>query len=126
VEARLLRDWEAASVVLLPVTVSGTVIGCVHADRHAASAPPDADAMAYVRGVVRALERGMARRRVGGAAADDAPATVPAAAKVAAVLRILRGEPAAEVAGDLGVAAETLEAWRADFLEGAAARLAGG
>lgn len=117
-EARLLRDWDAAGVVLVPVTVGGVVIGCVHADRRAAGAPPDAATMAYVRAAVRALEQGLAARRGGGA-----PSTFDAAAKVAAVLRVLRGESAPEVARALGVDAGVLEQWRVDFLAGAAARL---
>jgi hypothetical protein len=60
--------------------------------------------------------------RVGAAARRPA---FDAAAKVGAILRVLRGEPAPDVARDLGVDAATLDAWRADFLAGAAARLGG-
>jgi hypothetical protein len=41
------------------------------------------------------------------------------------VLRLFRGDAAAEVAGALGVDAAVLDGWRADFLAGAAARLGG-
>lgn len=124
-ELQLLRRWDAVSAVLVPVAVDGAIIGCVHADRRTAFAAPDAGTMDYVRSAARSLERGLAARRAGAAPAEDAPAVsgVAAQAKVDAVLRLLRGEPATAVAQALGVDEATLDAWRADFLAGAAARL---
>jgi hypothetical protein len=119
-ESRLLRGWDATSVILLPVRVGGAVIGCIHADRRTAFAAADAGTMAYVRDVVRTLERGIALRR----SAPAAPRAFDAQAKLAAVLRVLRGEDPAVVARELGTDAETLGAWHADVLAGAAARLA--
>jgi hypothetical protein len=97
------------------------VIGCVHADRRTVFAAPDAAAMAHVRDVVQAIERAVAARRTGVVAAP----VIGPQAKVDAVLRVLRGEPAADVARALTVDDATLEGWRTDFLAGAAARLAG-
>jgi hypothetical protein len=153
-ELQLLRRWDAVSAVLAPVRVGGVVIGCVHADRRTVFAAPDAAAMAHLREVVRSLERGMALRRPTATAPAATPpaatppaatppaatppaATPPAAApaiaapavdlpaKMEAVLRLLRGESPADVAGSLGVEAGVLDGWRADFLAGAAARLGG-
>jgi hypothetical protein len=120
-ETQLLRRWDAVSVVLLPVRAGGVVIGCVHADRRTVFAAPDAAAMAHVRDVVQAIERAVAARRTGVVAAP----VIGPQAKVDAVLRVLRGEPAADVARALTVDDATLEGWRTDFLAGAAARLAG-
>jgi HD-like signal output (HDOD) protein len=120
-EARLLRGWDATNVVLVPVRVAGAVIGCVHADRRTAFTAADAAAMAYVREVVRGLEQGIALRR---GAAVAPPRTFDAQAKVAAVVRVLRGEDAAQVAREIGADAGALAAWQSDFLAGAAARLA--
>jgi hypothetical protein len=171
-ELQLLRRWDSVSALLLPVHADGVVIGCLHADRRTAFAAPDASAMAYVRSVVRSVERAVSVRRAcappaaDGAAPDgSAPdgaapvrpapalaepegtpevarpavtaAVAPAAelavaapafdaqAKVAAVLRVLRGDAVGAVAAAVGVDAAVLDAWRADFLAGAAARLAG-
>jgi hypothetical protein len=126
-ELQILRRWDAVSAVLVPVTVGGAVIGCVHADRRTAFAAPDTGTMEYVRAAARALERGLAVRRAGGDAESAPSIDGPAVqAKVDAVLRLLRGDPIATVARDAGVTAATIECWRADFLAGAAARLAGG
>ncbi len=136
-ELQLLRRWDAVSAVLVPVRVGDVVIGCVHADRRHTFAAPDTAAMAHLRDVVRSLERAMALRRAPAspAPATPAPATpAPASspppavdlpAKMDAVLRLLRGEPPADVAGSLGIEVAVLDAWRADFLAGAAARLGG-
>jgi hypothetical protein len=157
-ELQLLRRWDTVNAVLVPVRADAVVIGCLHADRRTTFTAPDASVMAYVRGVVRSLERAVALRRggAGGAApapfpgtpaaaaapapGDDVPpapapaAPAPAAAdgaeadvgpqrKVDAVLRLLRGEPPAEVARSLAIDEATLGRWRAAFLAGAAARL---
>jgi hypothetical protein len=122
-DLQMLRRWDAVSVLLVPVQVDGAVIGCLHADRRTTFAAPDAATLAYVRDAARALAEGMSRRR----AAPAPPAAPPAAvqAKLDAVLRVLRGEPANVVAASAGVDLPTLEGWRAAFLAGAAARLAG-
>jgi HD-like signal output (HDOD) protein len=141
-EQQLLRRWDAVTVILLPVAVDGVVIGALHADRRTRFAAPDAAAMSYLREVAHALGRAMALRRGGrttpaaaacAQAPVDPPATPPAVTaaqlaaaqpKVDAVLCLLRGEAPEAVAAAAGVDVATLEAWRAEFLAGAAARLA--
>ncbi len=139
-EARLMRQWNAVSASLYPVRVGGAVIGCMHADRHTAFAAPEAATTEYVRGLVRVLEDALARRRAAPTAVPIAAPPTPAApppgadrdatpamsVKMDAVLRVLRGEALDVVAAGVGVAPDALAAWRAEFLAGAAARLAGG
>ena len=132
-ESHLLRRLDAVSAALYPVRVGGMVIGCVHADRQTAFAAPEAATTRYVREVVATLERALESRR-GAAipAAPPPPRPVPGDAeaatmsvKVDAVLRVLRGEPLEVVAAAVGAPAATVATWRAEFLAGAAARLAG-
>ncbi|HEY0778701.1 MAG TPA: HDOD domain-containing protein [Gemmatirosa sp.] len=135
-ESQLLRRWQVGSAALHPVRVGGAVIGCVHADRQTAGTLPDATATQYVRAVVRALEGALAQRRagtVGGRERDEGDARPVVRAtdgrerevKMDAVLRVLRGERVDVVAGSVGVAAEVVEGWKEEFLEGGAERLSG-
>jgi hypothetical protein len=77
----------------------------------------------YLRRVVATAASALARRRPAPPSPTPEP---PASAKSALVLRLLRGEPLDAVAADAGVPAARLDAWRAEFLAGAEARLAGG
>ena len=149
-ESQLLRRWNAVSASLYPVRIGGAVIGCVHADRHTAFAAPEAVTMEYVRTVVRRLEQALEVRRaavqptataptyVAPAVPPDRPTAPVAVAprpaeraaamsvKMDAVLRVLRGDALDVVAAAVGVTPDALAAWRAEFLAGAAARLADG
>jgi hypothetical protein len=123
-DAQLLRAWNASAVALLPVAVDGVTIGCVYADRRVASPATDVPAIAYLRRVVAALTRAIVLRRgtPNSAPAVQSPSHTPED-KAAVVLRLLRGEPAARVSADCGVSAAELDRWRAEFLDGAVARL---
>ena len=132
-DSQLLRRWDAVSVALFPIRIGGAVIGCVHADRHTAFAPPEASTTRYVRDVIRTLEQALEVRRSPSLPAGTVPPPTPPSAaspmamsvKMDAVLRLLRGEPIEVVAAAVGASADAVATWRAEFLAGAAARLAG-
>jgi hypothetical protein len=123
-DAQLLRGWNASVVALLPVAIDGVTIGCVYADRRAGAPVTDVAALLYMRRVVAALTRAIVLRRGTPATAPavQAPAHTPED-KAAVVLRLLRGEPVAQVSADCGVSVAELDRWRAEFLDGAVARL---
>ena len=121
-DAQLLRGWNAASVALIPVAIDGVTIGCVFADRCLGSQVIDTAGLAYVRRVAAALARAIVLRRGAAAPSPQAPAHTPED-KAAVVLRLLRGEPVAQVSADSGVSVAELDRWRAEFLDGAVARL---
>jgi HD-like signal output (HDOD) protein len=123
VDAQSLRSWGAATASLFPLALDGTTIGAVYLDRRTTSAQVDATTLVYVRRVVAAAAAALARRRgIAVAAARPEPS---ASEKVELVLRVLRGEPLDAVASSVGVAPDRLDVWRREFLDGAAARLAG-
>ncbi|HYW50810.1 MAG TPA: hypothetical protein VE861_09400, partial [Gemmatimonadaceae bacterium] len=139
-EQRLAAKLAIGQFGVFPIIVDGQIVGCIYGDRAVREPLPDKAALAHVQQlaalVVRAIE---ARRQVGAAAATaevaaatrtpvpalspDAVATLTAESKGVLVMRLLKGETLAEVAGSSGVPAITLEQWRTDFLAGAMARL---
>ncbi len=142
-ESRWAQQMGIAQFGVLPIIVSGTIVGCVYVDRVSKDPVPDRVALEYVKSIshviVRAIE---ARRRAAHAhpappvatpeapaaivpAVDETPVGLSAAQKSELVLRVLRGESVEVVAQSGGVDAEQLEQWRTAFLAGALARLGG-
>jgi hypothetical protein len=72
------------------------------------------------------LSDAQAAAPAGGVAAPEGAAAAlrTVERRAAAVLRLLRGEPAARLSAELGVPVADLERWRGEFLAGAIARLA--
>lgn len=139
VEARWMQSMGIAQFGVLPIIVSGTIVGCIYVDRVAKDNVPDRVALEYAKSIshviVRAIE---ARRRASHAhhhesaspatapSADEPVATLSAAQKGELVLRVLRGEPLADVAAQSAIEVMQLEQWRDAFLAGAMERLGDG
>jgi hypothetical protein len=121
-EARWCRTVGATAFGVAPLTVDGTLVGCLYADctRACGSAEGAGPFLEMVAGLA---SRDIASRRSGQkAAAEAAPeeSPVPSPADQAAlVLRVLRGEAVETVAATAGIAVADLEAWRRLFLESA-------
>ncbi len=103
---------------VVPLVVSNTVIGCFYVDRLVTDPVPDAESLGYVHALVQQVVEAIEARR-------RASVSLDAEAKSALVLRVLRGEDPAAVARGANISPAQLESWRAAFLAGATASLAG-
>lgn len=126
-EARWVRALGARRVRLMPIVVDGTTIGCLYADTMGGGVAPDAATLAFLGQLRDAAVQAITQRQAGADDAHSAPASTPAVAvqRRDAVLRLLRGEPAAALGAELGVPEEALEQWKQSFLDGALAGLRG-
>lgn len=143
IEARWAGTMRVAQFGVFPIVVSGKIVGCLYVDRamdgEMAAITPDRATLRYVKSlsdiVVTAIA---ARRRLSTAAAveplrETPKRSVPAAAsveparsgadRVALVLQLLQGASSEAVSAESGVPVALLEAWRAEVLAAAAARL---
>jgi HD-like signal output (HDOD) protein len=131
-DRQFAQSLGASAFGVFPIVLAGQVVGVLYCDRPWNAPPVDGSAVTYVRQLLDDVLRALARR----ANTESArPASRPtplgvtptysAAVKSEAVLRLLRGESAEAVAGELAVAPAALEAWRGAFLAGAEARLRG-
>ncbi len=62
-DATLLKGWGATSAALFSISVGGTTIGAIYADRTAVASPPDAATLTYARRVVANAAQAIALRR---------------------------------------------------------------
>jgi len=134
-ELRFAQALGASSFGVFPVVVGSRLVGGVYCDRPWNSRHPDRATLAYVRrlceGAVKGIElRQAAITPVSHRRADSGTQSVlgPAASYTASfkgdvVLRLLRGEPSAAVAAELGIPEATLEQWRSAFMTSALAGL---
>ena len=143
IEARWAGTLRVAQFGVFPIVVSGTIVGCLYVDRATGGAmaaiTPDGATLHYVKSLSDILVTAIAaRRRLSTAAPvepvrETPPRAVPAAAGVAAarsgidrlalVLQLLQGVSSEAVSWESGVPVAQLEAWRAEVLAAAAARL---
>ncbi|MGQ0649411.1 MAG: HDOD domain-containing protein [Gemmatimonadaceae bacterium] len=137
-ELRFAQSLGAGSFGVFPVLVSGKLVGCVYADRPWNARLPDKPTIAFARAVCDGAAKGIAARRwtpgVTAAVAGKSRSTptmlratpsYAVAVKTDAVVRVLKGEPATEVAQQLAIPVEMLETWRKQFLERAMETQAG-
>jgi HD-like signal output (HDOD) protein len=129
-EQQFAHSLGASSFGLFPLFVGGQALGVLYCDRLWKSGAVDQATVAFVRlacdDVSRALGgrvNGDARPTTGRTTPLAVTPSYPAVVKSQAVLRVLKGEPAADVAAELAVATDQVERWRSEFLAGAEARL---
>lgn len=132
-EQRAVRALGARGVGVFPLVVDATLLGCLYVDRLSESPRPDAGTFGFIREVRQRAAQVIDLRRTRTPTSDiaavraaptpvaeTADATgITAESKAAAVIRLLRGEPATAVAPACGVSVEEVERWRAEFLAGA-------
>jgi len=143
IEARWAGTLGVAQFGVFPIVVAGKIVGCLYVDRAMDSAmaaiTPDRATLRYVKSLSEIVVTAIAARRrlsATNAAADpkrntptgSVPATADVVAqsgadRVALVLQLLQGAPSAQVSQESGVPVAQLEAWRAEVLAAAAARL---
>jgi HD-like signal output (HDOD) protein len=120
-EAKWCAVVGASAFGVAPLTVDGKLVGCLYADCVGACDSTEA-AAPFLEAIAGLASRAIASRR-------SAPATRSASEsatdRAAAVLRVLRGESAAVVAAECGVAESVVEEWKRAFLEGAVRGLSG-
>jgi HD-like signal output (HDOD) protein len=133
-ELRFAQSLGASSFGVFPVVVAARLVGCVYCDRPWNARPPDKPTLAFVRAACDAATRGIEARQ--GTAPRPGLPPVPAPRsptpaysvnfKRDVVMRLLRGEPMADLGAELGVPLATLEMWRTDFLSAAVTGLKAG
>lgn len=130
-EAKWCAMVGATAFGVAPLMVDGKLVGCLYADcvgtRQAAQGA--ATFLETVAGLAsRAIASRRSAERAGDRPAERTPERTPerqahpapsATDRAAAVLRVLKGEPAAVVATECGVSESELDGWRRVFLEGA-------
>ena len=142
-EARWAGALRVAQFGVFPIVVAGKIVGCLYVDRAMAGAMaaivPDRATLRYVKSLSEIVVTAIAARRRLSVAAPVEPvqetskSAVPAAAgaeparsgadRVALVLQLLQGASSEAVCAESGVPVAQLEAWRAEVLAAAAARL---
>ena len=143
IEARWAGTLRVAQFGVFPIVVSGKIVGCLYVDRamdgEMAAITPDRAALRYVKSLSEIMVTAIAARRRLSTAVPVEPvretpkSAVPAAAgvepvrsgadRVALVLQLLQGASSDAVSKESGVSVVQLEAWRAEVLAAAAARL---
>lgn len=132
-EQRAVRALGARGVGVFPLVVDATLLGCLYVDRLSESPRPDAGTFGFVREVRQRAAQAIDLRRTRTPTSDIAAVRaaptlvaetgnatgITAESKAAAVIRLLRGEPATAVAPACGVSVDEVERWRAEFLAGA-------
>ncbi len=135
-ELRFAQSLGASSFGVFPVVVGTRLLGCVYCDRPWNSRLPDRNTLAYVRKLCEGAVRGIEARktvttpgRITGTGTQVAQRATPAYSatfKSDVVLRLLRGETAAAVGTELGIAEQTLARWTQEFIAGARAGMRAG
>ena len=142
-EARWASTMRVAQFGVFPIVVAGKIVGCLYVDRttagRMAAITPDRATLRYVNSLSEIVVTAIAARRrlstaapVAEPARETRPGSVPAAGaeasrsgadRVALVLQLLQGASSEAVSQASGVPAAQLEAWRAEVMAAAAARL---
>jgi hypothetical protein len=117
-ETRLLAMVAAQSLLLLPFDVDGKPLGAIYADRRSGEAP-DAPTIHFANRLREQTARAMARAKRERETVALRSARIPAEAKSAYVLRVLKGEDVERISQETGVPVREIEAWRKSFLDGA-------
>jgi len=135
-ELRFAQSLGASSFGVFPVVVGTRLVGSVYCDRPWNSRLPDRGTLAYVRklceGAVKGIEARQATHTPGRSSAtgtqvvQSATPAYSATFKSDVVLRLLRGEAAATVAAELGIAEPLMDKWKQAFLAGAVAGMRSG
>jgi HD-like signal output (HDOD) protein len=132
-EQRAVRALGARGVGVFPLVVDATLLGCLYVDRLSESPRPDTGTFGFIREVRQRAAQVIDLRRTRTPTSDIAAVRaaptpvaetvdatgITAESKAAAVIRLLRGEPATAVAPACGVSVEEVERWQAEFLAGA-------
>ncbi len=142
-EARWAGALRVAQFGVFPIVVAGKIMGCMYVDRamdgEMAAITPDRATLRYVHALSNIVVTAIAARRRLSTAAPVEPvretpkSAVPAAPgaeptrsgadRVALVLQLLQGASSESVSAESGVPVAQIEAWRAEVLAAAAARL---
>ncbi len=139
-ELRFAQSLGASSFGVFPVVVGSRLVGCVYCDRPWNSRLPDRNTLAYVRKLCEGAVKGIEARQsantpgritgpgsgTGTQVAQRATPAYSATFKSDVVLRLLRGETAATVGAELGIAESTLARWTQEFIAGARAGMRAG
>lgn len=137
-ELRFAQSLGSSCFGVFPVVVGTRLVGCVYCDRPWNARLPDRGTLAYVRklceGAVKGIEARQAaatpgRQTATGTGVQAVLRATPAYSatfKSDTVLRLLRGEVAATVSSELGIAESVLEKWKTEFLAIAVAGMKAG
>jgi HD-like signal output (HDOD) protein len=121
-EAKWCATVGASAFGVAPLIVDAKLVGCLYADCVGSCGAEDA--APFLETVAGLASRAIASRRSAAATGAAVKSAAKAHDRAALVLRVLKGESAASVAAECGVAESDLEEWKRRFLEGAMKGLA--